>query len=136
MNKSLDDIYRAEGWGAFAETALGIPPSLVESQARDVARFCVRLVEELKAAQSKREQDLLEANNRYQEDARRAGREAARLREERDRANRNRDMWQGQCDRQAVQLENIRRMQNVTCVLIDPLSSFIADGEDRSGESY
>lgn len=32
----------------------------------------------------------------------------ARLKEERDRIERNRDMWKGQCERQAAQLQLLR----------------------------
>lgn len=53
--------------------------------------------------------DLIEANNRYQQEARDGRATVKRLEGERDRSNRNRDMWQGQCDRQAATLETLRR---------------------------
>lgn len=34
--------------------------------------------------------------------------EIARLKEERDRIERNRDMWKGQCERKAAQLQPLR----------------------------
>lgn len=35
----LDETYREEGWGKLTDKALGIRPSDVESQARQVARY-------------------------------------------------------------------------------------------------
>ena len=36
----LDERYRKEGWGVITDIALGVAPSDVESQAREVARWC------------------------------------------------------------------------------------------------
>jgi hypothetical protein len=43
----IDQMYREQGWGDFAEAALGINPHLVESQARTVAAFGVQEVQQL-----------------------------------------------------------------------------------------
>ncbi len=55
-----------------------------------------------------RERELLEANNRYLERARRAERRLVQVEDECARANRRCDMYHGQCDRQADRLSILR----------------------------
>lgn len=56
-----------------------------------------------------RERELLAANNAYLERARTAERRLKQVEEERDRATRRCDMYHGQCDRQAAELERLQK---------------------------
>ena len=43
--RDLNELYYTQGWGRFAEEALfGLAPEHVESQAREVARYAVKVL--------------------------------------------------------------------------------------------
>lgn len=47
MSNPLDQAYREAGWGRITDAALSIPPTNVESQARDVARYAHSQIQRL-----------------------------------------------------------------------------------------
>jgi len=78
--------------------------------------------------------ELLAANNEYQQDARASRAQAKRYKEERDRANRNRDMWQSQCERQAEKLATFRAIIRAALPIIEQNRNELFDGHQIDGE--
>lgn len=64
--ENIVSMYRDEGWGKITDKALRISPSDVESQARSVARWAHTEIE----GKDRRIRELLEANNRFEQDGR------------------------------------------------------------------
>lgn len=61
--------------------------------------------------------------------AREAANEIERLTAERERTERNRDMWKGQCERQAAQLTKMRSALQNAANFYDDLDRLLDDGE-------